>query len=125
MSRRPVPAEPMSTLSIPEELWYPAPVHMNVLPAPKPRLPMLVRLLPVVALVSGYTSALASTAQVDAAASALLLLAFASLVGLGWVPCTTPSPRCATTAGSPNDDRRDEAADLVTAVRTGGRRAWR
>jgi hypothetical protein len=84
VSRRPVPAEPMSTLSIPKELWYPTPVHTNVLPAPKPRLPMLVRLLPVVALVSGYTSALASTAHVDAAASALLLLVFAALVGLGW-----------------------------------------
>jgi hypothetical protein len=83
MSRHPVPSEPPSALSIPEELWYPTLVHPNVRPAPKPRLPTLVRLLPVVALVSGYTSALASTAQVDAAASALLL-AFAALLGLGW-----------------------------------------
>jgi hypothetical protein len=45
---------------------------------------MLVRLLPVIALVSGYTSALASTAHVDAAASTLLLLALAALMGLGW-----------------------------------------
>jgi hypothetical protein len=74
----------MSALSIPKGLWYPTPVHPNVLPAGTPRLPMLVLLLPVVALVSGYTSALASTAHVDAAASALLLLAFAALVGLGW-----------------------------------------
>jgi hypothetical protein len=84
VSRHPVPADPMSTLSIPKELWYPKPVHPNLLPAPKPRLPMLVRLLPVVALVSGYTSALASTAHVGATATALLLLAFAALVGLGW-----------------------------------------
>ena len=84
MSRRTVPAEPTSTLSIPKELWYPTPVRTDVLPATKPPLPMLVRLLPVVALVSGYTSALASTAHVTAAASALLLLAFAALVGLGW-----------------------------------------
>lgn len=33
---------------------------------------------------SGYTSARASTAHADAAASTLLLLAFAALVGLGW-----------------------------------------
>jgi hypothetical protein len=84
MSRHPVPAEPPSVLSIPEELWYPTPVHPNVLPAPKPPLPTLVRLLPMVALVSGYTSALASTAHVDAAASALLLLAFVALLSLGW-----------------------------------------
>jgi hypothetical protein len=84
VSRHPVPADPMSTLSIPKELWYPTPVHTNAQPTPKPRLPTLVRLLPVVALVSGYTSALASTARVDAGASALLLLAFAALVGLGW-----------------------------------------
>jgi hypothetical protein len=84
MSRRLEPDEPPSALSIPEDLWYPTPVQTNVLPAAKPRLPMLVRLLPVIALVSGYTSALASTAHVDAAASALLLLAFAALVGLGW-----------------------------------------
>jgi hypothetical protein len=70
VSRHPAPADPMSTLSIPKELWYPTPVHTNVLPAPKPRLPTLVRLLPVVALVIGYTSALASTAHVDAAAAA-------------------------------------------------------
>jgi len=55
-----------------------------MLPAPKPRLPTFVRLLPMVALVSGYTAALASTARVDAVASALLLLVFAALVGLGW-----------------------------------------
>jgi hypothetical protein len=84
MSRRLEPAEPMNTLTIPKELWYPTPVQTNVSPATKPRLPMLVRLLPVIALVSGYTSALASTAHVDAAASTLLLLAFAALVGLGW-----------------------------------------
>ena len=83
MSRRIVPAEPTSTLTIPKELWYPTPVHTNLLPASGLRLPMLVRLLPVVALVSGYTSALASTAHVDTAASALLLLAFAAIVGLG------------------------------------------
>ncbi len=84
MSRHTVPADPMSTLSVPKELWYPTPVQTSVFPARKPRSPILVRLLPVVALVSGYTSALASTAHVDAAASALLLLAFAALVGLGW-----------------------------------------
>jgi hypothetical protein len=84
MSRRLEPAEPPSALSVPEELWYPTPVQTNVLPATKPRLPMLVRLLPVIALVSGYTSAWACTEHVDAAASALLLLAFAALVGLGW-----------------------------------------
>ena len=83
MSRHLVPAEPMSTLSIPKKLWYPTPVHTNVHPAPKPHLPTLVRVLPVVALVSGYTSALASSAHVGAAASALLLLAFAAIVGLG------------------------------------------
>ena len=55
-----------------------------MLRAPKPRLSRPVRLLPVVALVSGYTSALASTAHVGAVATALLLLAFAALVGLGW-----------------------------------------
>jgi hypothetical protein len=74
----------MSTLCIPKKLWYPTPVHTNLQPAPKPHLPTLVRVLPVVALVSGYTSALASSAHVGAAASALLLLAFAALVGLGW-----------------------------------------
>ena len=83
MSRHLVPAEPMSTLTIRKELWYPTPVHTNLQPAPKPCLPTLVRVLPVVALVSGYTSALASTAHVDTAASALLLLAFAAIVGLG------------------------------------------
>jgi hypothetical protein len=82
MSRCLEPAEPPSALTIPKELWYPTPVHTNVLPATKPRLPMLVRLLPVIALVSGYTSELASTAHADA--STLLLLAFAALVGLGW-----------------------------------------
>jgi hypothetical protein len=84
VSRHPAPADPMSTLSIPKELWYPTPVHTNVVPAPTPRLSLLVRLLPLVALVSGYTSALASIAHLAAAASALLLLASAALVGLGW-----------------------------------------
>jgi hypothetical protein len=80
------PAAPSApiTLSIPKELGYPTPVHTNVLPAPTPRLSLLVRLLPLVALVSGYTSALASIAHLGAAASTLLLLAFAALVGLGW-----------------------------------------
>jgi len=33
MSRRLERAEPMSTLTIPKELWYPTPVQTNVLPA--------------------------------------------------------------------------------------------
>ena len=40
--------------------------------------------MPLIAFVSGYTSARASTAHPDAAASTLLLLAFAALVGSGW-----------------------------------------
>ncbi len=39
--------------------------------------------MPLVALLGGYTSARASTAHLDAAASALLLLAFAALVAFG------------------------------------------
>jgi ABC-type polysaccharide/polyol phosphate export permease len=85
MSRRAVPAEPMDTLSIPRELWYPTPVATNRIPAPKPRLSRLVGVLPMVALVSGYTSALVSTTHADAAAPALLLLAAAALLALGWV----------------------------------------
>jgi hypothetical protein len=82
VSRHPVPVEPVSTLTIPKELWYPTQVH-NVLPPPKPHLPMLVGLLPAVALVSGYLSALTSTAHVATAAAVLLLVALAALVGLG------------------------------------------
>ncbi|PZS26640.1 MAG: hypothetical protein DLM58_20355 [Pseudonocardiales bacterium] len=82
MSRHPA-AEPTDTLTIPKELWYPTPVHTNVAPAPRPRLSWRTRLMPLVALLGGYTSARASTAHIDAAASALLLLAFAALVAFG------------------------------------------
>jgi hypothetical protein len=41
-------------------------------------------LLPVVAVIGGYTSALACAAEESAAASVLLLLAFSALVGVGW-----------------------------------------
>jgi hypothetical protein len=34
MSRRLEPAEPMNTLTIPKELWYPTPVETNVCPRP-------------------------------------------------------------------------------------------
>ena len=74
-------------------------------------------LLPLVALVSGYTSALASTAHVDAAASALLLLAFAALVGLGWgaVRYAVASVRHHRSARS--DDRRHAPAGVLMASR--------
>lgn len=81
MSRHTCPAEPTSALT--KELWYPTPVHTNVVPAARPRLSRRTRLMPLVALVGGYTSARASTAHLDAAASALLLLAFAALVAFG------------------------------------------
>lgn len=83
MSRHPAAAEASTALSIPKDLWYPTPVHTNVVPAARPRLSRRTRLMPLVALVGGYTSARASTAHLDAAASALLLLAFAALVAFG------------------------------------------
>jgi hypothetical protein len=83
VSRHTCPAEPTSALTIPKELWYPPPVHTNVVPAARPRLSRRTRLMPLVALVGGYTSARASTAHLDRAASAVLLLAFAALVAFG------------------------------------------
>ncbi|MBN9619959.1 MAG: hypothetical protein J0H43_09540 [Actinobacteria bacterium] len=83
MSRRTAPNHPASTMSIPKEFWYPTPDHTNVSPAPAQRLSTRTRLMPLLALIGGYTSALASTAHIDAAASALLLLTFVALVGFG------------------------------------------
>jgi hypothetical protein len=83
VSRHTCPAEPTSALTIPKELWYPTPVHTNVVPAARPRLSRRTWLMPLVALLGGYTSARASTAHLDTAASALLLLAFAALVAFG------------------------------------------
>jgi hypothetical protein len=83
VSRHPGPSEPTSALTIPKELWYPTPVHANVVSAARPRLSRRTRLMPLVALAGGYTSARASTAHLDAAASGLLLLAFAALVAFG------------------------------------------
>lgn len=83
MSSHPAAADASTALSIPKELWYPAPVHTTVVPAARPRLSRRTRLMPLVALVGGYTSARASTAHLDASASALLLLAFAALVAFG------------------------------------------
>lgn len=84
MSRRTAPNQPASTMSIPKEFWYPTPVHTNVSPAIPQRRPTRTRLMPLLlALIGGYTSALASTAHIDAAASALLLLTFVALVGFG------------------------------------------
>ncbi len=83
MNRHPAAAEPTGTLTIRKELWYPTPVHTNIAPAPRPRMSRRTWLMPLVALLGGYTSALASTAHIDAAASVVLLLALAALVAFG------------------------------------------
>lgn len=83
MSRHPAAAESSTALSIPKDLWYPTPVHTNVVPAARPRLSRRTWLIPLVALLGGYTSARASTAHLDTAASALMLLAFTALVAFG------------------------------------------
>ena len=83
MSSHPAAPSAPITLSIPKELRYPTPVYTDLSPAPTPRRSLPVRLLPLVGIVGGYTSALAWIAHRAAAASALLL-AFAALVGPGW-----------------------------------------
>ena len=119
MSRHLDPAEPTSTLTHPEGTLVPdTGPHERVARGQARACRCSIRLLPVVALVSGYTSALASTAHVDAAASALLLLAFAALVRSGSAWRATPSPRCATTDRSPSDDRAARCrSGCVWAVR--------
>jgi hypothetical protein len=63
VSRHPCPARPTSALTIPQKLWYLTPVYANVVHAARPRLSRRTRLMPLVALVGGYTSARASTAH--------------------------------------------------------------
>lgn len=84
MSRHPKAATPPSTLSIRKDLWYPAPVRSNVSPAPAPRLSIVTKLLPLVALIFGYSAAVTSSRHLDPAASLLLCGAFVCLLRMGY-----------------------------------------
>ncbi|PZS22886.1 MAG: hypothetical protein DLM61_24900 [Pseudonocardiales bacterium] len=77
-------AESPSTLSIPQELWYPRHHDPDAAPLPAPRLSIVTKLLPLAALIFGYTAAVASSRHLDAVASLLLFGAFVWLLWMGY-----------------------------------------
>ena len=103
MSRRPVPAEPMSALSIPKELWYPTPVHDEGVRRAS-RGVELVHLLPV-ARSSGCSSVLAARAARGSLGAGTARRGSSEL---GCVPALRRRlGRCYLPVGAPGDDRCD------------------
>ncbi|WP_375502690.1 hypothetical protein [uncultured Jatrophihabitans sp.] len=84
MRTRTTPEEDTRPLVIPRELWArPVEIPHEWIATP-PTVSLLDKLLPLLALICGYSVALAASRHSDAMASLLLFAAFVCVLRLGW-----------------------------------------